>query len=167
MYGSGRFCNKKCSSAFSTAAKRAEINATVSKNAKEKNLVSKLHTPESRLKRDQTMIARYGTLVYVPDKTKSVKSRVARLNKRPFERLPLSKKRSILIAECNNTCSWCHNTEWLGKPINLELDHIDGNHSNNDRSNLRILCPNCHSFTDTYKGRNIKKISKTGYGGVA
>lgn len=37
----------------------------------------------------------------------------------------------------------------------MELEHIDGNSENNDLSNLTLLCPNCHSLTSTYKGRNI------------
>ena len=40
--------------------------------------------------------------------------------------------------------------EWLGNPIKLHLHHIDGNHLNNELSNLQLLCPNCHSFTDNY-----------------
>ena len=40
------------------------------------------------------------------------------------------------------------------KPIVLELEHIDGNHSNNERENLEAICPNCHSQTDTWRGRN-------------
>ena len=43
----------------------------------------------------------------------------------------------------------------LIKHIILDLDHIDGNNRNNQLSNLRFLCPNCHSQTETYKGRNI------------
>lgn len=53
-------------------------------------------------------------------------------------------------------CSNCQNTEWLGKPIPLELEHKNGNHSNNNLSNLCLLCPNCHALTPTYRGRNKK-----------
>jgi hypothetical protein len=44
---------------------------------------------------------------------------------------------------------------WEGGPIPLELDHVDGDRRNNDPSNLRLLCPNCHALTPTYRGRNI------------
>jgi len=51
-------------------------------------------------------------------------------------------------------CLFCGITDWNGHIIPLELDHIDGNKNNNQLSNLRILCPNCHATTPTYKTKN-------------
>lgn len=48
----------------------------------------------------------------------------------------------------------------MGEPIPLQLDHIDGNHTNNKLENLQILCPNCHAKTPTYCGKNIKQNPK-------
>ena len=51
-------------------------------------------------------------------------------------------------------CSCCDLETWQEKEIVLEIDHIDGNSDNNLLDNLRLLCPNCHSQTKTYKNRN-------------
>jgi hypothetical protein len=56
-----------------------------------------------------------------------------------------------LIRERGHKCEWCSNSEWLEKPIKLELEHIDGNNSNNIEENLLLLCPNCHSTTPTWR----------------
>lgn len=51
-------------------------------------------------------------------------------------------------------CVKCGVDSWCGETIVLDLDHINGNNRDNRLTNLRYLCPNCHSQTDTYKGRN-------------
>jgi hypothetical protein len=48
---------------------------------------------------------------------------------------------------------------WLGMPLTLEVDHIDGDYLNNLASNLRFLCPNCHRQTDNFAGRSKGKYS--------
>lgn len=62
-------------------------------------------------------------------------------------------KENIFSKECFN----CKRNKWQNKPIPLELDHIDGNNKNNNLNNLRLLCPNCHALTPTYRGRNKGK----------
>lgn len=59
-------------------------------------------------------------------------------------------KEGILIHEC----AICGIDSWNNKKLNLELDHIDGNRINHKLYNLRLLCPNCHAQTDTYRSKN-------------
>lgn len=52
-------------------------------------------------------------------------------------------------------CEKCGITEWMGEKIVLQVHHIDGNNQNNAIENIQILCPNCHSQTDNFCGKNV------------
>lgn len=64
------------------------------------------------------------------------------------------KKRLLSENIFQHKCGKCDKTKWLNRPIPLELHHIDGDHYNNELSNLTLLCPNCHALTDNYRGKN-------------
>lgn len=70
------------------------------------------------------------------------------------------KKRLFNNGYKEKKCECCGNTEWFGLPMKLELHHINGNHFDNRIENLQILCPNCHSITDTYRGKNQHRYSQ-------
>lgn len=70
----------------------------------------------------------------------------------PFEKLTSkSQIRKRLLEEREWKCEECRITEWFGRPITLEVEHVDGNVTNNTKSNLKLLCPNCHSYTPTWR----------------
>lgn len=73
--------------------------------------------------------------------------------------------KKILLKEglLKNICYICEINEWMGKKLVLHIDHINGINNDNRLENLRLLCPNCHSQTETYAGRNIKKKNKEIY----
>ena len=66
------------------------------------------------------------------------------------------KKRMIAEGLKPALCEKCQIKTWLGKPLQLELHHRDGNRKNHLLHNLELLCPNCHSQTDTFRAKNKK-----------
>jgi hypothetical protein len=59
----------------------------------------------------------------------------------------------------SNKCEVCGcESMWNDKPISMELDHIDGDRTNHKLENLRTICPNCHSQTETYRSRNRRVL---------
>lgn len=145
-FGSGRFCSLKCSRAFSTKNKRIEINERVSNTLKGR--VSTQLSDEAK----SNKIAKF------------VKTRKTNLFNNlitcDFITLSYEKKKQRIYHEQSGQCNKCNNSTWLDSSIPLELEHIDGNRKNNDRSNLELLCPNCHALTSTWRGRN--KTTKFG-----
>jgi 5-methylcytosine-specific restriction endonuclease McrA len=68
-------------------------------------------------------------------------------------------KKAKLLREGHlaNRCRECGISEWQGKPLAVQIDHINGIGSDWRIENLRMLCPNCHSQTDTFAGRNVRR----------
>lgn len=54
-------------------------------------------------------------------------------------------------------CECCGLIQWLNNPIPLEVHHINGDRTDNRIENFQLLCPNCHAFTDSYRGKNSRK----------
>lgn len=73
--------------------------------------------------------------------------------KHPYYQTNKLRKRLISEGYKTGECEVCEITEWNGKPITIELDHIDGDRNNHTLENLKMLCPNCHSQTPTFRGK--------------
>ena len=72
----------------------------------------------------------------------------------PFYPYGALKRRLLKEGILKNECEKCHITEWNGKSLIMQMDHIDGNNRNHRRENLRMLCPNCHAQTSTYSSKS-------------
>ena len=77
-------------------------------------------------------------------------------NEKPIKTFKL-KNKLLKLNMKDHKCEQCGLEQWQGLPIPLELHHIDGNHYNNELTNLQLLCPNCHALTDNYRGRGTKR----------
>jgi 5-methylcytosine-specific restriction endonuclease McrA len=90
---------------------------------------------------------------YKPEKSKIPTNEIIEGNHPYYQTLKL-KKRLLKEGIKENKCDICGVTEWNNIELSMQLDHIDGNSHNHILSNLRMVCPNCHSQTNTYCGKN-------------
>jgi len=80
----------------------------------------------------------------------------------PFEQLSRHKKRERLLKEANYACTKCdYDKRRDDGGCILEIDHINGDHNDNRKENLQVICPNCHALTPNFRnwGRSTKKTS--------
>jgi hypothetical protein len=133
-----QFCSMKCAKGFSSKEKRKEINEKLSITMKSNGSAARILTPTARensLKAWRKICIERFSLPW--DKL---------IETNPSKHLL---KRRILL-EQSNKCNCCGIDKWNGKSIKFHLHHKDGNGNNITRDNLEVLCPNCHSQTDTY-----------------
>lgn len=69
------------------------------------------------------------------------------------------KRRLLAEGQLGNACARCGTNEWRGRRLSLALHHINGNNGDHRLDNLLLLCPNCHSQTENYGGRNARRRS--------
>src|ERR1700735_3617820 len=70
-------------------------------------------------------------------------------------------RRALLREGTEDVCAKCgQGPMWNGKVLTLSPDHLNGKFWDNRKENLELLCPNCHSQTETFCGRNIKNNKK-------
>lgn len=126
------FCSRLCSALHSNLARGRSLRVCKSCNG--------------------PLLKRGGSRIYC-DGCHTVRWSSMRVSSLEEARSDLVRKR-ILIEDRGRHCEVCAKDTWMSQPIPIELDHIDGNSDNNIRENLRLLCPNCHAQTSTYKAKN-------------
>jgi Zn finger protein HypA/HybF involved in hydrogenase expression len=117
-----------------------------------KNKISESVKKSEKFKQAQIDKVKFTDYKKIAEKSKETWNK--RILDADFETLSFDRLRKRIKLEQNNKCNKCGIDSWNGKPITLELEHKDGNHHNNERENLECLCPNCHSQTDTWRGKN-------------
>lgn len=71
-----------------------------------------------------------------------------------------TKKRLIEAGVKEDRCEGCGITHWKGRKLSIQIHHVNGDGTDNRIENLELLCPNCHSLTDTFSGRNRHRRRK-------
>lgn len=165
-YASGRFCSEICARSFASRKSRNERNKKISKALKGRTISQNqppVHFCEFCSKGFVKKSSLNSHVTHCPFNPKRVERENRWLKKReelmllPFEMIPPSLIRERLLKEQQGCCNRCGLSEWLGQKITFELEHKNGDHYDNSRLNIELLCPNCHSMTDTWRGRNKNK----------
>lgn len=148
---------KKCGSEFEPQKGLISFCSLSCRNSRErteeiKNKISNSIKKSEKYKQAQIDKIKFINYKKIAEKSKETWNK--KILDADFETLSFDRLKKRIKLEQNNKCNECGIDSWNGKPITLELEHKDGNHHNNKRENLECLCPNCHSQTDTWRGKN-------------
>lgn len=132
------YCSLKCRNSRNWSEKDKIKKSISAKNSDKLNFINQNRTKEVYKKITETR----------------KKNHIDKILNSNYEDLSYESLRFRILYEQEEKCNKCDLNMWLGEKLTLELEHKDGNHHNNNRENLELLCPNCHSLTVTWRGRN-------------
>ena len=146
----GIFCSRSCANSRVFSKEAKEKKSVANKKSWEVDKTDRLHAVILNAKAAREKNEGIG----IEEKNNSVYNKVIT---RDWNTIGYDSKRFVVMYEQKFCCNRCKINEWLGEKISLELEHKDGDRSNNTRENLECLCPNCHSLTETWRGKHRKK----------
>jgi hypothetical protein len=165
----GRFCTIKCARSFSTKATREERNRKISLALANRKLIDsvplekkfscsfcqKSYVKKSSLAGHEPHCGQNPLRILKERKWERDREEFLALE---FDMVPERLKREKIFREQRGSCNRCGLKEWLGQKITLEIEHKNGDHYDNSRENLELLCPNCHSLLDNGEYSYILKV---------
>jgi len=142
-----KFCSRSCSATYHNKIRIGTTRQTKTKDKISKSI--KAHIKEHGHNTENMTVEQLEAKWAKQSETCN-----KRLLEQEFSTINEHSIKKRIMLEQDGNCNRCNLDEWQGEPLVLELEHKDGVHSNNERDNLECLCPNCHSLTDTWRGRN-------------
>jgi len=156
----GVYCCRKCANSR-TWTDKDKLKKSIS--AKQSSRLLESNRKTNKIRTEKSLLV-----------SKNVEQRIDTCKKRRSEKFDKgelvenSTIKQVLIERFGYKCMKCGISDWSGEPLSLHLDHINGFSNNNLPSNVRLLCPNCHSQTPTFGAKNkgkgrkaLKRISDT------
>jgi len=134
-FGSGKYCSRACAN---SRIRTDEVKKKISIGVRSNEYWAKGDWKAKVIESNK-------------DPKRITKVRETWKSKRDYDTAHMGSIKRWIKEEREYTCEECGTKEWNGKRLPMEVDHIDGDTTNNDISNLKVLCPNCHSQTPTWR----------------